>query len=83
MDDLKGDELIFTLHVTKIGNGLYSATSPQVAGLFLCGHSLDEVFQVVPEGLAALDEAYREDGKNPWPAVRAALTPAPPPPGLE
>ena len=61
-------EYLISLTVERLDEGLYLATSPDLPGLVVEGHTLQEALEFAQDGARVLIESYVEQG-DPLPAT--------------
>jgi predicted RNase H-like HicB family nuclease len=64
------DELVIKLHVEKLPEGVYLATSDDLPGLVAQGRTYDETIEIARDVARKILESLREHGEKPSDSIR-------------
>lgn len=64
------DELVIKLHVEKLPEGVYLATSDDLPGLVAQGRTFDETIEIARDVARKIFESQREHGEGPAESIR-------------
>ena len=65
-------ELLVSLTVERLEEGLYLATSPDLPGLIVEGHTIREIIEIAQDVARVLIESYVEHGDPLPPTLRSS-----------
>jgi len=63
-------EMIFSLHIEKLPEGVYTATSEDIPGLVAQGRTINETVEIARDVARKIIESYKEHGDELPPSLQ-------------